>query len=66
MYAKPLIDFGDANKNTSVVKATKLVLQSTLLQSVESLELLAKGKGALLEENHKGSEVKVIQNTLME
>ncbi|ACH64055.1 LysM domain protein [Aliivibrio fischeri MJ11] len=65
MYVKPLVDLGDANKNTPVVKTTKLVLQSTLLQSVESLELLAKGNGVLLKENHKGPEVKSIQNALM-
>ncbi|MUK94793.1 LysM peptidoglycan-binding domain-containing protein, partial [Aliivibrio fischeri] len=65
MYVKPLVDLGDANKNTPVVKTTKLILQSTLLQNVESLELLAKGKGVLLKENHKGSEIKAIQNALM-
>ena len=65
MYVKPLVDLGDANKNTPVVKTTKLILQSTLLQNVKSLELLAKNKGTLLKKGSKGPAVKAIQEALL-
>lgn len=65
MYVKPLVDLGDANKNTPVVKTNKIVLQSKLLSNLESLELLAKDKGTLLKKGSKGPAVKAIQEALL-
>uniref|UniRef100_UPI002621259E LysM peptidoglycan-binding domain-containing protein n=1 Tax=uncultured Photobacterium sp. TaxID=173973 RepID=UPI002621259E len=49
----PIIDLGQADKNTPVIKTNKVVLKSKLLSNSDALELLAKDKGILIKKGSK-------------
>ncbi|MBW3695986.1 LysM peptidoglycan-binding domain-containing protein [Vibrio sp. T187] len=65
-HVQPVVDSGDGDQNTPVIKVKQLILRSEPLSTSDKLELLASGDGEALSKGSKGGEVKAIQEVLID